>query len=94
MDAKFFSSFLDSSGMTLVNKLCHKKSLLNNNSKDISTATASQVFEIDFLCHTVFDHKIAEWVWRLPEGNFQKYNYQTPGIFSTPREKFYPPPKV
>lgn len=94
MDAKFFGVFHDSSEVTLVNKLCHKKSLFSNKAEKVDTASANQIFEFDYLCHTVFDHKIAEWIWIMPEDNFRKYNYQTPGIFSTPREKFYPPPKV
>ncbi|GAB2775830.1 hypothetical protein [Salinimicrobium soli] len=94
IDARLFSVFQNSSEVTLVNKLCHKKSVISNTAEKIATASAHQIFEFDYLCHTVFDHKIAEWVWVLQEDNFRKYNYQTPGIFSTPREKFYPPPKV
>lgn len=94
MDAKFFGAFLDSSGVTLVNKMCSKKPLLSNAAEDISTATIDQGLEMDFLCHSVFDHQLADWGVALTEDNFRKYNYQTPGIFSTPREKFYPPPKV
>ena len=94
VDAKFLDAFLDSSGVTLVNKRCSKKSLLSNATQDISTATVDQRLEMDFLCHTVFDHQLTDWDVALTLNNFRKYNYQTPGIFSTPREKFYPPPKV
>lgn len=94
MDAKFLGVFLDSNGVTLVNKMCKKKSHLSNASEDVSTATLDQSLEMDFLCHTVFDHKIAQWGMVLSEVNFRQYQYTTPGLFSTPREKFYPPPKA
>ena len=93
MDANFFGVFLDSSGVTLVNRMCSKKPLLTVASDDISTAKVNQGLEMDFLCHTIFDHQLGEWVVALTEDNFRKHNYQTPGLFSTPREKFYPPPK-
>ena len=94
MDAKFLGAFLDSNGVTLVNKMCSKKPQLSNTSEDISTATLDQGLEMDFLCHTVFDHKIADWGMAISEDNFRQYKYMTPGLFSTPREKFYPPPKA
>lgn len=94
MDAKFFGAFLDSTGVTLVNKMCSKKQQFKSTSLDISTATVEQGLEMEFLCHTVFDHNIAEWVVALTEDNFRNYNYKAPGVFSTPRKKFYPPPKV
>lgn len=93
MDTKFFGAFLDSSGVTLVNKMCSKPQL-SPAAEDISTVTLNQGLEMDFLCHTVFDHQIAEWTVSLTKDNFRKYTYQTPGIFSPPRDKFYPPPKV
>lgn len=94
IDSKAFGAILDSSGVTMVNKMCSKKLLNNKTSKDLTTKTVNQSLEMDFLCHTVFDHNITEWIVTLTEDNFRKYNYQTPGNFSTLQEKFYPPPKV
>lgn len=94
VDANFFGLFMESSGVTLVNKMCPKKQLLKSTSEKLSAASASQGFEMSFLCHTVFDQKIAAWNSVTTEDNFQQYIYQAPGIFSTPREKFYPPPKA
>lgn len=94
VDAKFLGSLLNSTGVTLVNKNCHKKSLLSGNSDEVSTPDSRQVLKMDLLCHSAFDHSIAEWLAPPIEDNFLKYKYQTPGIFPTPPEKFYPPPKV
>ncbi|MFD0976000.1 hypothetical protein [Salinimicrobium gaetbulicola] len=94
VDSKGFGALLDSSGMTLVNKMCSKKLPNNKTSEDLSTDTVIQGLEMDFLCHTAFDHNITEWGVTMTEDNFREYNYQTPGVFSSLQKKFYPPPKV
>lgn len=86
--------FLEDSGVTVVNKTCYKKSALPNSSEELTTANFGQVLQVDFLCHTFFDHTIAEWTPTLPENNFRNYKYQTPEFFPTHLEKMYPPPKV
>ncbi|MGB7843459.1 MAG: hypothetical protein WBL21_11745 [Salinimicrobium sp.] len=94
MDFQFFGFYLEGSGVTVVNKTCPKKPQLNKTSEELSTAAVGRVLQVDFLCHTFFDHQVAEWVPTLPEDNFRKYQYQTPEIFPTHLEKLYPPPKV
>ncbi|SDL32097.1 hypothetical protein SAMN04488034_103184 [Salinimicrobium catena] len=93
MDAKFYGTFLESKGVTMVNKMCSKPQL-KTAKEDIAPASLNQGLEMEFLCHTVFDQTIAEWAVALNEDNFREYSYQTPGLFRTPRDKFYPPPKV
>ena len=94
VDAGFLEFFLHTSGVTLVNKTCPKKQLMKKASEAVSSAKADQELEMNFLCHTVFDQRITALQKSFTADNFQKYNYQAPEIFSTPREKFYPPPKA
>lgn len=93
MDSQF-GIFLEDSGVTVVNKTCYKKSDLQNASEELTTANVGHVLQVDFLCHTFFDHSIAEWTPALIENNFRNYKYQTPEIIPTHLEKLYPPPKV
>jgi hypothetical protein len=94
VDTNSFELLLSSSGVTMVNKMCPKKQLLKNASEKLSPETAAQEVEMNFLCHTVFDHETTEWKIAMTGENFQQYTYQAPGIFSPPTEKFYPPPKA
>ena len=93
IDAKLFGVLLDNTGISLVNKRCAKPKLTPA-SEVISTASFDQGLEMDFLCHSVFDQNLAEWTVAVIEDNFREYSYQSPGLFPTPRDKFYPPPKV
>lgn len=94
MDAKIFSVILNSSEVTLVNKLCPKKQFQAEASKEFATANLASFFEYHHLCHTVFDIKISHTSEQLTENNFRRYNYKEPADLSTPGEKFYPPPRT
>ncbi len=94
MDAKFLGMILNSSEVTLVNKLCPKKQLQTNSVEEYSTDSFTPSFEIDYLCHGVFDIQLQNSSEVIAENNFRQYTYRDPGNFSVPGDKFYPPPKA
>lgn len=93
IDSNFFELLMNSSEVTVVNKMCPKKQLLKNSSDKISISSKGEGIEMNFLCHSLFDHEIMGWESITAQNNFQTYSYRSPRIFSPPGDKFYPPPK-
>lgn len=94
VDAKLLGMILDNSQVTLVNKLCPKKQLQMGSAEEFSADSFTSSFEVDYLCHVVFDMQLQDLSETIAENNFEKYTYRDPGSFSEPSDKFYPPPKA
>lgn len=65
-----------------------------DSAEEFSAVSFTPSFEVDYLCHVVFDIQLQDFSETIAENNFEKYAYRDPGNFSVPSDKFYPPPKV
>ena len=93
IDSQLLGIILDTSEVTLVNKMCLKKQLQSDQVAVYVTGNIKTSFELNYLCHSVFDLRKDDWSEILSENNFKKYAYRPPGNSSIPGDKFYPPPK-
>ncbi|NJW51517.1 hypothetical protein [Salinimicrobium oceani] len=93
-DAKFPALIFEASEITLVNNWCPKKQMQISSPEEYTSENYTSFLEIDFLCHSAYNIQLGVPSNVLAGENYKKYTYNSPGIFSIPHKKYYPPPKA
>ncbi len=93
MDAKFLSIIADTSGVTMVNKMCPKKQLQKDSAEEFTPDSFSPSFQMDYLCHTAFNIQLDEFSQAFTEANFKNIIIGRPRFFPYPVKNSIRPPK-
>lgn len=97
IDTRFLVSILDSEELVYINPFCEKKTadvFENGSTQEITPVLKVLIIPIDSYCNAPFQFQLSGWTLPGVKTNYQDYNYTSPEVFDTFRDKFYPPPKV
>lgn len=94
VDTNLFLILEKTEDITFLKPFCKKNKAGGEDKAMFTEAAMASSLTMDLLCQVPFDLKISEWPAPISNMNFREYAYIDPGQLSTPREKFYPPPKA
>lgn len=95
VDAKMYTLLLESNGISLVNRFCHKDKFIDASDQQLLQQAEQHLnLEMDFLCQAPVQISLFEWQPLITEGNFKNHNYNNPPVIQVYSDRFYPPPRV